>query len=234
MSDVSSPRKMIAESLVEIIKKHGTREFSEVRASLTKADLGRTEEAFIVRLAEALANCFLDGLLELSVEEVTKTKEYDGALSRGERELVLTLSKKLPSLKAHVDFVFRYGSLELSSLNYEFRLDSEIAAPNIRVIIEGNSISYISFGPVDVTLTLSLSRGGFDLKLGTFERQLNLEYRWDTERKPDVDLMTRAKPPSAIGFGSLETVFCSTCGAEIRQDAKFCYKCGAKRTQTAS
>ncbi len=221
----NSQRKGVAESLAEVIKKHGTQEFAQAKKGLARIHLGKAEEAFIARLAEALANSFVDGFLELSVEEVAKTKEYADALSRGERELTLGLSRKLPALKAYVEFVFAYGSLELSTIRYEFKLDSRIAARNIKVVIEGRRISYISFGTVNVALTVSLCTTGFEVELGTLEKQLTLEYRWNIQRQ-DIGLETEPKLGDQIGSGGSETVFCQNCGAEIQNNEKFCGTCG--------
>jgi len=209
----------IADGLTQIIKKHGTQEFSKAKEHFP---LGRgAEEAFIGRLVESLANSLLEGILQISVEEIPRTKAYADALSKDMREFEFDLSKDLPPLIAYVEFVFRYGLLELLTVRYEFKVDSKIDAKELKVIIEERKIRSIIFGTVVVDVTLSVrAADGLEVQIGTFERQMKLNYQW--KRSEGVGEITA--PSRAIEGPA----YCKHCGHRLVPNASYCTGCGSR------
>jgi hypothetical protein len=191
--DLSSLRAELAKSLVELIRNHGTKEFDEAKNWFTRAHIERADEAFIVRIAEALANTLLDGLVQLSVEQVTKTVQYQDALQRGAREVKLGINKTLPTLLVYVEFIFTYGSVEVATIRYEFTAESEVDAKDIRVIIVKNRISQVFFGNVALALTLKFQAGGAKVEIGSIRKELNLEYEFKLPTLTEA--LTRLQPP---------------------------------------
>lgn len=222
MSYETPDTKGIVAELTEIIKRHGTQEFSAAKKRFSSGNLAGAEEAFIGRLAESLANSLLDGLVQISVEQITDTKEYADALSKGVREFTLDLSKDLPPLMAYVEFVFKYGSLELlPAVKYEFKLDSTIDAKNIKAVIEERKIQSVHFGTVVVDVTLSVIVNGLDVTIGTFERQLELNYQWNVNGDSEAGTINA---PTHTTEGP---AYCRKCGHPLTPNAKYCTHCGS-------
>jgi hypothetical protein len=218
MSDETSGTQGIVDGLAEIIKRHGTQEFSKAKEHFLSGP--GAEEAFIGRLAESLANSLLQGILQVSVEEIPHTEAYAHALGKGTREFELDLSKDLPPLIAYVEFVFRYGLFELLTVRYEFKVDSKVDAKNLKVVIEERRIQSILFGTVVVDVTLSVLANGLKVQIGTFERQLKLNYRWKRDEDPGVI--------STTGITTEPPAYCRKCGRPSVPNASYCTHCGSK------
>jgi hypothetical protein len=193
MSDQLLPRTVLAESLIGLFKKHGTQEFAEAKKWFSKINLERAEEKLIINIAEGLANSLCDGLIQLSVEEVTKTEQYQDALQRGYREFELSLSKDLPTLRAYVEFVFSYGSRELATTRSEFDLASRVDAKEIKVVVENRRIVSASFGTVTATLSLSILVEGVEVQIGSIEKELRLEYKLSFPKETEGETTTVAQ-----------------------------------------
>jgi|SRR5208337_128202 len=184
-SEESPPAKEIAQGIVEIFKRHGTREFADAEKRFSLGGSEKAAEDLIGWLAVALANSLLEGLLQLSVEQITKTKKYADALRKGTREFTVSLAEqKLPSLRTDMEFVFRYGLLEmLPTVKYEFEFDTEVDAQDIKVVIEENKIRSVMFGTVVATFTLSLVKNQSEtIPLNSFQKQLKLDYQWNMSK----------------------------------------------------
>lgn len=232
MSDQLPPRAVLAESLIELFQKHGTQEFAEAKKWFSKISLEGAEEKLIVNIAESLANSICDGLIQLSVEEMTKTKQYQDALQRGYREFELSLHKDLPTLRTYVEFVFSYGSRELATTRSEFDLASRVDAKDIKVVVENMRIVSASFDTVTATVSLSILVEGVEVQIGSIEKELRLEYKFPFPTETEGETTTVAQPERIDQTTTIMdgTKKCVRCGARIQSNAKFCGMCGAKQT----
>ncbi len=223
------PSTEFEENLTQIIKKHGTQEFAEARKWLTKCGIQNVEDYLIKKIAETLSSNFSNGLLQLTVEGITETKEYANATRRGDHEVILALNTSLPPLTAYVEFVVTYGAIEAAVIRCEFKLYSTVNARDIRIIIEGNSINQVLFGTLAVSVRLTILVNAIEVNVGTIEKQLKVPYRLNL-RPPQKTLAPRtsAAPQEAV-LVKPETRFCDKCGSQIEPAANFCRKCGARQ-----
>ncbi len=167
----------ITEIISEIIGSFGVEDFAEATGWLTKIGLGedKVKEDLIKRVAETLSKELSGGLLQLTVEEIGKEKKYkDAVSSRRDLAVVAHLSKYLSPLRVYVEFVVRFGSIEMKKIRYDFKVESTVEVKDVKVTIREGRIRSLDFGLFTVTMKLYLLKENKLVELGKKTMSLKL------------------------------------------------------------
>ncbi len=175
--DNSLYRKYFAEDLTKAIKDSGNREFSEARKQWNRLGLKVTVtwEDMINAVVENLSEHLMEGLVQLTIVEITGEKECRDALrEKKDQTIVLNLSRNLSPFKIYAEFIIKSGILELKKFRFDFEVEPNVEIEDINVIIQEKKLKSISFGSFKASLTLSLLKGEQAVNIVSIEKSLKM------------------------------------------------------------
>ena len=167
--------KELAEEINKMIDARGIEDFPEAKKWLSKSPLDADEakKGLTKRIVEILSQYLSNGLLQLTIEELINEKEYKEAIrDKKAHAIVIQLSKKLAPFKVYVDFVVKYGLMEIKRIRYDFKAESKVEIKDAKIVIKENRIGSVSFGTFIASITLYLLKGKHAVKIGSIERSL--------------------------------------------------------------
>lgn len=157
-----------------MVDDRGIVDFPEVNQLLSNAGLKgrRLKITLIGMIVKALSKHLSGGLLELTIEEIRKDKRYKDSL-HAERDYVLigSLSKDLPSIESHVEFVVKAGGKAVGKASYNFTTQPKVELEGVKGFVKERSVS---LGTFVVSITLYLLKDGHRLKIGNLKKSLRL------------------------------------------------------------
>ncbi|HEY9206576.1 MAG TPA: hypothetical protein VIO58_11720 [Candidatus Methanoperedens sp.] len=167
----------IAEEINKAIETRETEYFSEIKEWLTKSGIeaDKAKKELTKRIVEILSKYISNGLMQLTVDEMMKEKEFTEAFKKKkDHALIARLSKQLPPLKVYVEFVVKTGCIEIKKIRYDFKAEPQVEIKDAKIIIQENRITSVSFGSFIASITLYLLKGSLAVKLFSMERSLKL------------------------------------------------------------
>jgi hypothetical protein len=167
----------IEDEINKAISNRGTKDFSEAKEWYIKAGLGvdDVEQRLIKKIVAILSQYISNGLLQLTIEEIVKEKEYKDAIKgKIDYAIVMNLEKKLPPFKPYVEFVVKSGLMELKKIKYDFVVEPKVKVKEAKIKIHENEIESVTFGSLIASITLYLLKGNLRLKISSLERSLRL------------------------------------------------------------
>ena len=207
------------DSISALIRSRASGRFDTARKWFSKLDLESAEEYVINKVADALSHNLLDGVVQLTIENVRKTQQCQNAFRSGGREIVFDVTEELPEMlptfDAYVEFVPKIGLMEIASVRFTFSAKPEVEVKGVHVTVSEGHIDNLSVDSLKVSAELSMVKPA-KVWLGTIEREIKI--RDGSVAQESGDWIASPTP---------EMKYCVKCGARIAEDAKFCGKCGA-------
>jgi hypothetical protein len=177
MQDDALYSKYFADDLTKAVKDSGSGEFSKAKKLWNKLGLKVTvtEEEIINAIVETLSKNLTNGLLQLTVEEITSEKECKDALrEKKSQTVVMRLSRDLPPFKIYAEFIIKSGLVEIKKFRFDFKAEPNVEIEDIKLTIQENKVKSLSFGAFKAYVTLSLLKGEQAMNIVSIEKSLSL------------------------------------------------------------
>ncbi len=176
------------EDLAQLIRNRSSKEFAEAKGWFSRINKEKAEQLLVDRIVENLSENLSSGVIQLTVQKLSKTQECKNAIKNGKLEVTLQLQEKLPPFTQYVEFVPRIGSIEIASVRYEFVVQTEIEAHDVRITIANGHIDRVSIDSLAASIELSILVNTIKIKLGEIQRQMRI--RWNS-RQTKLPLRSR-------------------------------------------
>jgi len=155
-------------------------EFAEGEEWAKKEKVGQREQVtpFRDRVIEALVGYLTDGLVRLTIEEISETDDCKGGVAKKARRhkfvIPKTPSLSLGTFYPYLDIIVHSGALEVWRKRVIFKVEPVVTVQNVKITARDGAIEEISFGSFLASLNLYLCRGTDPVHIHSFNANLVL------------------------------------------------------------
>jgi len=187
----------IADEIDAMIRKHGISAVRETVTLFKKSSSSTLTEHDIEReVAKRLSKYITQGLVQLSIERVRTTNEFQSSLrdSKAPYTVVLhtLLPLNLPEYTPRITFALKAGPTEIWRTESSFAIRSLVNLKDTRITLEENKLKEFRFGSLSAAMSIYLKKEQMEGAIHSFNRDLTVpgmmakEEKQQGENSPNV------------------------------------------------
>ena len=176
---------MQSDRIEELIRSTASRDRIQSPSWLNKISKAEAEEYLINRIVDNLSALIPDAVVELTAEceltedKINQRRECKEAIERHKLEFTFQLeNEKLPPFQPWVEFTPKVTGIGVSKLRFEYVAQPEVAANNVKVILENGRLSEVSVESLEASIEMSIVADDQPVKLGTIQKTLSLNQKF--------------------------------------------------------